>query len=105
MSSETKPCNISKRFKKSVLFDIQIAGYIIVVVTFALQAPARWAAARLHGTPRLLLADVYHLISFVATVNVWRGIWGLLDVYFFPGELEKLILLLHYYRVLLESSY
>ncbi|KAG6449377.1 hypothetical protein O3G_MSEX006033 [Manduca sexta] len=61
-----------------------IVGYALVVVTFALQAPVRWAAARLHGAPRLLLADLYHLISFVATVNVWRGVWGLLDIYFFP---------------------
>ncbi|XP_026732852.1 uncharacterized protein LOC113497485 isoform X2 [Trichoplusia ni] len=61
-----------------------IVGYAVVLVTFALQAPVRWAAARLHGAPRLLLADVYHFISFVATVNVWRGVWGLLDIYFFP---------------------
>ncbi|KAM3963636.1 LOW QUALITY PROTEIN: transmembrane protein fuseless [Aphomia sociella] len=66
-----------------------IVGYALVVVTFALQAPVRWAAARLHGAPRLLLADVYHLASFIATVNVWRGVWGLLDVYFFP-ETPKL---------------
>ncbi|XP_049868395.1 uncharacterized protein LOC126368436 isoform X1 [Pectinophora gossypiella] len=61
-----------------------IVGYALVVATFALQAPVRWAAARLHGAPRLLLADVYHLLSFFATVNVWRGVWGLLDIYFFP---------------------
>ncbi|XP_075974622.1 transmembrane protein fuseless isoform X2 [Anticarsia gemmatalis] len=66
-----------------------IVGYALVVVTFALQAPVRWSAARLHGAPRLLLADVYHLVSFVATVNVWRGVWGLLDIYFFP-ETPKL---------------
>ncbi|XP_059055518.1 uncharacterized protein LOC131849455 [Achroia grisella] len=66
-----------------------IVGYALVVITFALQAPIRWAAARLHGAPRLLLADVYHLISFIATVNVWRGVWGLLDVYWFP-ETPKL---------------
>ncbi|KAJ2950185.1 hypothetical protein O0L34_g11543 [Tuta absoluta] len=61
-----------------------IIGYSLVVATFTLQAPMRWAAARLHGAPRLLLADVYHLLAFLATVNVWRGIWGLLDIYLFP---------------------
>ncbi|XP_013196663.1 uncharacterized protein LOC106139712 [Amyelois transitella] len=61
-----------------------IVGYALVVATFALQAPIRWAAARLHGAPRLLLADVYHLVSFLATVNVWRGVWSMLDLYFFP---------------------
>ncbi|XP_041987864.1 uncharacterized protein LOC121739444 [Aricia agestis] len=61
-----------------------IVGYALVVLTFAVQAPMRWAVARLQGAPRLLIADVYHLVSFFATVNVWRGVWGLLDVYFFP---------------------
>ncbi|XP_045768111.1 uncharacterized protein LOC123869297 isoform X2 [Maniola jurtina] len=63
-----------------------VVGYSLVILTFAAQAPVRWAVAKLHGAPRLLLADVYHLISFFATVNVWRGIWGLLDVYFFPDS-------------------
>ncbi|XP_068632849.1 uncharacterized protein fusl isoform X1 [Battus philenor] len=63
-----------------------IGGYVIVLVTFALQVPMRWAVARLHGAARLLLVDIYHLGSFVATVNVWRGVWGLLDVYYFPDQ-------------------
>ncbi|XP_034827229.1 uncharacterized protein fusl isoform X2 [Maniola hyperantus] len=63
-----------------------VVGYSLVILTFAAQAPVRWAVAKLQGAPRLLLADVYHLISFFATVNVWRGIWGLLDVYFFPDS-------------------
>ncbi|XP_061729734.1 uncharacterized protein LOC133534580 isoform X2 [Cydia pomonella] len=63
-----------------------LVGYALVVATFALQAPVRWAAARLHGAARLLLADVYHLVSFLATVNVWRGVWGLLDIYLFPDS-------------------
>ncbi|XP_013149254.1 PREDICTED: uncharacterized protein LOC106111657 [Papilio polytes] len=63
-----------------------VGGYVVVLVTFVLQVPMRWAAARLHGAPRLLLVDVYHLMSFVATVNVWRGVWGLLDVYYFPDR-------------------
>ncbi|XP_063822761.1 uncharacterized protein LOC135072683 [Ostrinia nubilalis] len=66
-----------------------IVGYSVVIATFSLQAPIRWVTARLHGAPRLLLADVYHLVSFIATVNVWRGFWGMLDIYFFP-ETPKL---------------
>ncbi|CAK1540735.1 unnamed protein product [Leptosia nina] len=61
-----------------------IVGYCMVVITFSLQAPMRWMVARLQGAPRLLLADVYHLLSFASTVNVWRGVWGLLDIYLFP---------------------
>ncbi|XP_022123874.2 uncharacterized protein LOC110999223 isoform X4 [Pieris rapae] len=63
-----------------------IVGYSMVVVTFSLQAPMRWVVARLQGAPRLLIADVYHLLSFASTVNVWRGVWGLLDIYFLPDS-------------------
>lgn len=66
-------------------FHHQIGGYVLVAITFLLQAPLRWAAARLHGAARLLLADLYHLLSFLATVNVWRSVWGLLDLYLYPG--------------------
>ncbi|CAG9579043.1 unnamed protein product [Danaus chrysippus] len=66
-----------------------VVGYALVVMTFAAQAPMRWAVARSQGAVRLLLADFYHLVSFIATVNVWRGVWGLMDIYFFP-ETPKL---------------
>ncbi|XP_026315729.1 uncharacterized protein LOC113227071 [Hyposmocoma kahamanoa] len=61
-----------------------VVGYGVMIASFSLQAPIRWVVARLHGTPRLLLADVYHFVSFIATVNVWRGVWGMLDTYLFP---------------------
>ncbi|VVC88140.1 unnamed protein product [Leptidea sinapis] len=63
-----------------------IAGYCLVVITFSLQVPMRWAVSRLQGASRLLVADFYHLVSFLATVNVWRGVWGLLDIYLFPAQ-------------------
>nr|XP_032514860.1 uncharacterized protein LOC116768289 isoform X3 [Danaus plexippus plexippus] len=66
-----------------------VVGYALVVLTFAAQTPMRWAVARSQGAVRLLLADLYHLVSFIATVNVWRGVWGLMDIYFFP-ETPKL---------------
>lgn len=29
---------------------------------------------------------VYHLISGIGLIIFWRGIWGFLDVYLFPGN-------------------
>ncbi|XP_022121334.2 uncharacterized protein LOC110997473 [Pieris rapae] len=63
-----------------------IIGYSMVFVTFSLQTPMRWVVARLQGAPRLLIADVYHFLSFASTVNVWRAVWGFLDIYFFPDS-------------------
>ncbi|XP_045528230.1 uncharacterized protein LOC123716510 [Pieris brassicae] len=63
-----------------------IVGYSMVFVTFSLQAPMRWVVARLQGAPRLVIADVYHFLSFASTVNVWRAVWGFLDIYFLPDS-------------------
>ncbi|HBI33643.1 MAG TPA: hypothetical protein DEA43_03430 [Candidatus Moranbacteria bacterium] len=29
---------------------------------------------------------LYHLISGIGLIIFWRGIWGLMDVYLFPGN-------------------
>ncbi|KAF7386365.1 hypothetical protein HZH68_013497 [Vespula germanica] len=62
-------------------------GYIIVVVTFSLQPLMRYVCARLEGLARLIAADAFLLLSFLGTVNVWRGIWNLLDLWLLPNNL------------------
>ncbi|CAG2057275.1 unnamed protein product [Timema podura] len=65
-----------------------VLGYGIVFFTFALQTPMKLVCNRLKGIPRLLVADIYLFLSFCGTVNVWRGIWNLLNIYFIPENLE-----------------
>ncbi|CAL4064344.1 unnamed protein product, partial [Meganyctiphanes norvegica] len=36
------------------------------------------------GVGKVLLEDAYHSICFVGTINIWRGIWMLLDIYLLP---------------------
>ncbi|XP_014606771.1 PREDICTED: uncharacterized protein LOC106788212 [Polistes canadensis] len=62
-------------------------GYVIVVVTFSLQPLMRYVCARLEGLARLITADAFLLLSFLGTVNVWRGIWNLLDLWLLPNNL------------------
>lgn len=47
----------------------------------------RHVCARLEGLPRLIAADAFLLLSFLGTVNVWRGIWNLLDLWLLPNNL------------------
>ncbi|XP_011310790.1 uncharacterized protein fusl isoform X1 [Fopius arisanus] len=61
-----------------------VIGYILVAITFCLQPVMRYVCSRLEGLPRLLAADAFLFLSFLGTVNVWRGIWGLLEVWLFP---------------------
>lgn len=57
-----------------------------MAVTFALQSLMKWACDRLTGFWRVAVADIFLFFSFVGTVNVWRGVWNLLEVYFLPGK-------------------
>lgn len=63
-------------------------GYMIVTVTFSLQPLMRYACARLQGWARLIAADGFLLLSFLGTVNVWRGIWNVLDLWLVPDNRE-----------------
>ncbi|KAL0113482.1 hypothetical protein PUN28_012559 [Cardiocondyla obscurior] len=63
-------------------------GYFIVAVTFCLQPLMRYICARLRGLIRLIVADAFLLLSFLGTVNVWRGIWNALDLWLLPDNLE-----------------
>lgn len=59
-----------------------------MAVTFALQSLMKWACDRLTGFWRIAAADIFLFFSFVGTVNVWRGVWQLIDIYFLPGKIN-----------------
>ncbi|CAB0018379.1 unnamed protein product [Nesidiocoris tenuis] len=61
-----------------------VIGYILVIITFLLQPVMKYLARTLTGIIRLLVVDIYLLISFSGTINVWRGIWNCLNYYFLP---------------------
>ncbi|XP_021700633.1 uncharacterized protein LOC5570910 isoform X1 [Aedes aegypti] len=61
-----------------------LIGYGVTAVTFSLQPLMRWACDRLTGLWRVIVADLFLFFSFIGTINVWRGVWHLLDHYFLP---------------------
>uniref|UniRef100_A0A0K8T4D1 Fuseless n=2 Tax=Lygus hesperus TaxID=30085 RepID=A0A0K8T4D1_LYGHE len=69
---------------KSALASIAI-GYALVIVTFLLQPVMKYLARTLTGIFRLLAVDIYLLLSFSGTINVWRGIWNSLNYFFLPN--------------------
>lgn len=64
----------------------QAIGYGFVAVTFAMQSLMKWACDRLEGWKRLAAADIFLTFSFIGTINVWRGLWQLLDLYVLFGK-------------------
>ncbi|XP_058446886.1 uncharacterized protein LOC131427576 isoform X2 [Malaya genurostris] len=63
-----------------------LIGYGVTGVTFSLQPLMRWACDRLTGVWRVIIADLFLFLSFIGTINVWRGVWALLDHYFLPDN-------------------
>lgn len=57
-----------------------------MALTFAMQSLMRWACDRLKGFWRVAAADLFLFLSFIGTVNVWRGVWQLCDLYFLKGD-------------------
>lgn len=55
-------------------------------MAFSMQPAMRWLCDRCEGITLVIVADVFLLFSVVGTINVWRGIWNLLDIYFLPGK-------------------
>lgn len=70
-------------------YSLQVIGYLIVFVTFVLQSVMKVLTRRYTGWKRLVILDIYVIVSFCGTINVWRGIWVLLEVYTDLGELFR----------------
>ncbi|XP_008197613.1 uncharacterized protein fusl isoform X1 [Tribolium castaneum] len=73
-----------------------IVGYSAVAIAFMLQPLMRWLCDRITGFSRLLVADVFLILSLIGTVNVWRGIWNLLNIYLLPDNLEASCWITHW---------
>ncbi|XP_060529868.1 uncharacterized protein LOC132704106 [Cylas formicarius] len=65
-----------------------ILGYSIVGLVYLIQPFMRNLCSRLSGAPRLLVADAFIIVSLIGTINVWRGLWKFLDLYFLPDDVE-----------------
>ncbi|XP_030746645.1 uncharacterized protein LOC115875357 [Sitophilus oryzae] len=63
-----------------------VLGYSIIAVVYLLQPLIRSICTKLSGASRLLFADLFIIFSLVGTINVWRGIWMMLDIYFLPDD-------------------
>ncbi|XP_050520646.1 uncharacterized protein LOC126894043 isoform X3 [Daktulosphaira vitifoliae] len=82
LSFDPKPEEI---FQFETMFRAQkVIGYSVVLVAFSLQYWVKNLVRRIKGIKRIIVVDIYLLFSFFGAVNVWRGIWNMLDVYFLP---------------------
>ncbi|XP_022220882.2 uncharacterized protein LOC111073059 [Drosophila obscura] len=61
-----------------------LIGYLTVFVTFLIHPLMRYVSRRISGILKLIICDIYYLMTFFGAVNAWRGIWNLLDVYLYP---------------------
>ena len=87
------PCEIT--VKDIQAWDSVFIAFCLVFVVVAMSDPSNGEAR--NGDKRSnerSMANFLAFLSLVAALNYWRGIWSLLDFYFFPslGHWENLIL-------------
>jgi len=65
------------------------SGYVVVIAVFFVQSPVYQLTYDAYLTsPLLALAveDIYKVVATIATLNVWRGLWGLIKDFVFTND-------------------
>ncbi|XP_044754905.1 uncharacterized protein LOC123313879 isoform X2 [Coccinella septempunctata] len=75
-------------FQVLTIFRTVCLGYIIVTIAFSLQNGVRWICKHLKILPRIIFGDIFIVFAAFGTINIWRGMWDLLDHYFLPDQRE-----------------
>ncbi|CAH1118921.1 unnamed protein product [Phaedon cochleariae] len=75
-------------------------GYALMAFLLLSQPTMRYLCERLSGTTRVLFADAVTLLALFGTVNIWRGIWNLLPIYFFSDDTEMCCWITHWVTVI-----
>lgn len=65
-----------------------ILGSTITLFGFVLQRPASRISQKLSFWSRLIFEDIFIFVTSFGTINLWRGVWNVLDLYLFPDEKE-----------------
>ncbi|XP_060528730.1 uncharacterized protein LOC132703474 isoform X2 [Cylas formicarius] len=65
-----------------------IASYVLIAWVFLAQNTVERICNELDGISKLVVADFYMLLAFVGVICTWRGIWGLINIYFIPSDEE-----------------
>jgi len=86
------PCEIT--VKDIQAWDSVIIAFFLVFVVVAICNHGNGGTTEEHAGRKRAVENFLAFLSFIAAVNYWRGIWSLLDFYFFPflGHWENLIL-------------
>jgi len=86
------PCEIT--IKDIQAWDSIVIGYFLIILVIGINKSAREVTDEDGQITKLVTGNFVAFLSFVGTLNFWRGVWSLLDFYFFPslGMWENLLL-------------
>ena len=90
-----QPCEII--IKDSKAWDSVLIAFILAAMIFGSNEVVKVYCAEKEGSFRgLLVMQLVSFTAFLTSVNFWRGIWSLMDFYFFPEMIvEENLLLSH----------
>lgn len=58
----------------------KLIGFTLTILIFLLESAVAFLCKKF-SEYQILIQDAFMLICLLATVNVWRGIWMLLDIF------------------------
>jgi len=61
-------------------------GFCIAIISFLFQPIARHFCKKLPQWTKLAVADIYIFFAEVGAINLWRGIWYLMDIHLYPDD-------------------
>lgn len=65
-----------------------VLGATLTLLGFLLQWPAARTSRKLTFWSRIIFEDLFILTVNFGTINVWRGVWNVLDIYLLPENKE-----------------
>ncbi|XP_068227193.1 uncharacterized protein fusl [Palaemon carinicauda] len=62
-----------------------VLGMTVTMLVFAAQLLIIPCFKKIRkGLGKIVIEDAYHTICFIGDINMWRGVWGLLNIYLLP---------------------
>jgi len=88
------PCEIT--VKDSKAWDSVVLSYFLVFVVVAINNSVKEMKEEDGQVSKTVATNFTAFLAFLASVNFWRGIWSLMDFYFFPNmDIWENLLLAH----------
>ncbi|CAG9762591.1 unnamed protein product [Ceutorhynchus assimilis] len=73
-----------------------VLGLLVIGLVFRLQNFMKNLCTKTSGLTKIVIADFYIILSCIAIILYWRGVWNVTNIYFLPDDPELSGILSHF---------